>query len=90
MLIKVLANEFILNSAANTTVNNAVVVRLVHTGTQEHKITIGNGVGANIGTITILHNSELILEKDRTDTLILDAAHAGSEDVSVVSIAYKN
>ncbi len=90
MLIKVLANEFILNAAANTTVNNAVVVRLVHTGAQEHKITIGDGAGSNIGTITLLNNSELILEKERTDTLILDAAHAGSQDVSVVSIAYKN
>ena len=90
MLIKVLANEFILGAAANTTVNNAVVVRLIHTGTQEHKITIGDGAGSNIGTFTIMHDTEMILEKDRTDTLQLDAAHAGSQDVSVVSIAYKN
>ncbi len=90
MLIKVLANEFILSSSSNTTVNNAVVVRLIHTGTQEHKITIGNGAGSNIGTFTIMHNTEMILEKDRTDTLQLDASHAGSEDISVVSIAYKN
>ncbi len=90
MLIRVLANEFTLNAAANTTVNNAVVVRLVHTGSQEHKITIGDGAGSNIGTFTLLNNSELILEKNRTDTLQLDNAHAGSQDVSVVSIAYKN
>ena len=86
LLIKVLANEFILSASANTTVNNAVVVRLVHTGTQEHLITIGDGAGSNIGTFTLLNNSELILEKDRTDTLQVDSG----TDVKVVSIAYKN
>ena len=86
LLIKVLADEFILSESANTTVNNAVVVRLVHTGTQEHSITIGDGAGSNIGTFTLLNNSELILEKDRTDTLQVDSG----TDVKVVSIAYKN
>ncbi len=86
LLIKVLADEFILSESANTTVNNAVVVRLVHTGTQEHLITIGDGAGSNIGTFTLLNNSELILEKDRTDTLQVDSG----TDVKVVSIAYKN
>ena len=86
LLIKVLADEFILSASDNTTVNNAVVVRLVHTGTQEHLITIGDGAGSNIGTFTLLNNSELILEKDRTDTLQVDSG----TDVKVVSIAYKN
>mgnify|MGYP003327204068 FL=1 len=86
MLIKVLANEFLLSASSNTTVNNAVVVRVVHTGTQEHVITIGDGTGSNIGSFTMLNNSELILEKDRTDTLQVDSG----TDVKVVSIAYKN
>lgn len=86
MLINILQNELILSASANTTVNSAVVVRLVHTGTQEHLITIGNGAGSNIGTFTILNNSELILEKHRTDTLQVDSG----TDVRVVSIAYKN
>lgn len=86
MLIKVLANEFLLSASSNTTVNNAVVVRVVHTGTQEHVITIGNGAGSNIGKFTMLNNSELILEKDRTDTLQVD----NGTDVKVVSVAYKN
>ena len=86
MLINILQNEFTLSASANTTVNSAVVVRLVHTGTQEHLITIGNGAGSNIGTFTILNNSELILEKHRTDTLQVDSG----TDVRVVSIAYKN
>lgn len=86
MLIKVLENEFILSASSNTTVNTAVVVRLVHTGTQEHIITIGDGAGSNIGTFTMLNNSELILEKHRTDTLQVDSG----TDVKVVSIAYKN
>ena len=86
LLINILQNELILSASANTTVNSAVVVRLVHTGTQEHLITIGNGTGSNIGTFTILNNSELILEKHRTDTLQVDSG----TDVRVVSIAYKN
>ena len=86
MLIKVLANEFLLSASSNTTVNNAVVVRVVHTGTQEHVITIGDGAGSNIGSFTLLNNSELILEKDRTDTLQVDSG----TDVKVVSVAYKN
>ena len=86
MLIKVLADEFLLSASSNTTVNNAVVVRVVHTGTQEHVITIGDGAGSNIGSFTILNNSELILEKDRTDTLQVDAG----TDIKAVAIAYKN
>ena len=86
LLIKILGDEFTLSESSNTTVNNAVVVRLVHTGTQEHLITIGDGAGSNIGTFTLLNNSELILEKDRTDTLQVDSG----TDVKVVSIAYKN
>ena len=86
MLIKVLANEFLLSASSNTTVNNAVVVRVVHTGTQEHVITIADGAGSNIGSFTLLNNSELMLEKDRTDTLQVDSG----TDVKVVSVAYKN
>ena len=86
MLIKVLADEFLLSASSNTTVNNAVVVRIVHTGTQEHVITIADGAGSNIGSFTMLNNSELMLEKDRTDTLQVDSG----TDVKVVSVAYKN
>ena len=86
MLIRVLAQEQTLSSTSNTTVNNAVVVRLVHIGAQEHLITIADGAGTNIGTITILNNSEMMLEKRTTDTLQVDAG----SDVKAVSVAYKN
>ena len=86
MLIRVLGNELTLSANSNTTVNNAVVVRLVHTGSQEHKITIADGHGANIGSITMLNNSEITLEKKRTETLQVDAG----TDVLVTAIAYKN
>ena len=86
MLIRVLAQEQILSSTSNTTVNNAVVVRLVHIGAQEHIITIADDAGTNIGTITILNNSEMMLEKRTTDTLQVDAG----SDVKAVSVAYKN
>jgi len=86
MLIRVLANQIVVPAASNTTVNNAVVVRIAHVGSQEHIITIANGAGTNIGTITILNNSELMLEKKATDTIQVD----GGSDVLAVSVAYKN
>jgi len=86
MLIKILSNELTLSSSSNTTVNNAVVVRLVHTGPNEHIVTIDDGAGLNIGKFTMLNNSELILEKERTDTLQVNSG----TDVKAVSIAYKN
>ena len=86
MLVKVLSNEITLSSTSNTTVNNAVVVRLVHVGSQEHIVYIADDAGSNIGQFTILNNSEIILEKERTDTLRIDTG----TDVKAVSIAYKN
>jgi len=86
LLIKVLGTEVVLSSSANTTVDNAVVVRLVHTGTQEHVITIQDSTNANIANVTMLNNSELIIEKDRDHALLVDAG----TDVRAVSIAYKN
>ena len=86
MLIRVLAEEQTLSSTSNTTVNNAVVVRLVHIGAQEHIITIADDDGTNIGTITILNNSEMMLEKRTTDTLQVGTG----SDVKAVSVAYKN
>ena len=86
MLIRVLGNESILSSSSNTTVNDAVVVRCVHIGSQEHKITIADGVGSNVGTITMLNNSEMILEKKRTETLQVDSG----TDILVTPVAYKN
>ena len=86
MLVKVLSNEITLSSTSNTTVNNAVVVRLVHVGSQEHIVYIADGAGSNIGQFTMLNNSEIILEKERTDTLQIDTG----TDIKAVSIAYKN
>jgi hypothetical protein len=86
LLIRTLGTEVVLSSTANTTVNNAVVVRLVHIGSQEHVITIQDSTSANIANITMLNNSEMIIEKDRDHALLVDAG----TDVRAVSIAYKN
>ena len=86
LLIRTLGTEVVLSSTANTTVNNAVVVRLVHIGSQEHIITIQDSTSRNIANITILNNSEMIIEKDRDHALLVDAG----TDVRAVSIAYKN
>jgi hypothetical protein len=58
----------------------------VYTGSQEHLITIADGIGSNIGTFTMLNNSEIVIEKKITDTL---QVNSGS-DVRAVSVAYKN
>lgn len=86
LLIKLLGKEVTLSPSQNTTVNNAVVVRLIHTGSQEHVITIQDTSGANIANVTMLLNSEIILEKDRDHALLVDAG----SDIKAVSIAYKN
>ena len=49
-------------------------------------ITIADGVGSNVGTITMLNNSEIILEKKRTETLQVDSG----TDILVAPVAYKN
>lgn len=86
LLIKVLGTEEVLSPSQNTTVNNAVVVRLVHVGSQEHVVTVQDENGTNIANVTILNNSEVILEKDREHALLVDSG----TDIKVVAIAYKN
>ena len=86
LLIKVLGTEEVLSPSQNTTVNTAVVVRLVHVGSQEHVVTVQDENGTNIANVTILNNSEVILEKDREHALLVDSG----SDIKVVAIAYKN
>jgi len=86
LLISLVGTEVVLSPTSNTTVNNAVVVRLVHTGSQEHVITIQDSTGTNIANITMLNNSEMIIEKHRDHALLVDSG----ADVRAVPIAYKN
>jgi hypothetical protein len=86
LLIKILGTEQVLSPSQNTTVNNAVVVRLVHVGSQEHVVIVQDENGTNIANVTILNNSEIILEKDRNHALLVNSG----SDVKVVAIAYKN
>lgn len=85
MLVRILSNEIVLSSS-NTTVNNAVVVRLTHTGAQSHFITIYGDDSSLKGSFTILNDSVIMLEKKATDTLVVDSG----SDVLAVSVAYKN
>jgi hypothetical protein len=87
MRLKILSDEVTLSSTSNTTVNTSALVRLVNQhATTSHVITIGNGAGTNTGNVTILPTTELILEKDRTETIQVDAG----SDVKVVAIAYNH
>lgn len=87
MRIKLLSTETTLSSTANTTVNNAALIRLVNTNTTtSYLITLADGAGSNTGNVTILPSAELILEKDRTETVQVNTG----TDVKAVSIAYNH
>lgn len=87
MRLKILSTEVTLSSSANTTVNSAALVRLVNgSSTTSYVITIADGAGTNTGNVTILPTSEMILEKDRTETIQVDAG----TDVKAVVVAYNH
>ncbi len=87
MRLKILSNEQTLSASANTNVNTAVMVYVTNGhATTSHVITVANGSGTNVGTVTILPTTGLILEKERAETLQIDAG----TDVKAVSIAYNH
>jgi hypothetical protein len=87
MRLKILSTEVTLSASANTTVNNAGLVRLVNNNTTtSYVITIADGAGTNTGNVTILPTTEMILEKERTETIQVNAG----TDVKAVVIAYNH
>jgi len=87
MRLKILSNEVTLSSSANTTVSGATLLRLVNThASTQHVITIADGAGTTTGNVTILAASEMLLEKDRTETVQVDAG----TNVKAVPVAYNH
>jgi hypothetical protein len=54
--------------------------------TTSYVITIADGAGTNTGNVTILPTTEMILEKERTETIQVNAG----TDVKAVVIAYNH
>lgn len=86
MVIKLLASE----AACNSTPSNFGSSRLVRVISKETStvslITHKANTGTTIGTISILPQTELIIEKSATDTIESNNA----SNVLAVPVAYKN
>jgi len=86
-IYKFLNGQITLNATANT-INSGTLIRLCHegTGSTSHTITQKYANGATYATFTILAQSEMLIEKQATDTLIVNSG----SDVTANRIAYKN
>lgn len=86
MVIKLLASEAACNSTPST-FSGSRLVRVVSKETSTVSlVTHKTGAGATVGTISILPQTELIIEKLSTDTLESNNA----SNVLAVPVAYKN
>lgn len=86
-IYKFLNGQITLNATANT-INSGTLIRLCHegTGSTSHIITQKYANGATYATFTILAQSEMLIEKQPSDTLIVNSG----SDVTANRIAYKN
>lgn len=86
MIIKILGSEVSCNSTASN-FSSARLVRIVNKNNTVHTlITQAYSNSTVIGTLTIRANSDVLLEKGMTDTIISN----NNSDVVAVSVAYKN
>jgi hypothetical protein len=87
MKIKVLSVEETLSTTVASSVSNATVVRLIHSGTNgtHHLVTIKNATGNTIGTVTLGADQPEYFEKSSTDTLLVDSG----TDVMAVHVAFR-
>ena len=86
-IYKFLDSKITLSATANT-VNLGTLIRLCHdgAGSTSHVITQKYANGATYATFTILAQSEMLIEKQATDTLVVNSG----SDVTANQIAYKN
>lgn len=85
-IIKILSPEVTLSSVTGNSVFNGTVIRLVNVVNQHHHITQAYANGVTKFTFTICMDSDMVIEKDKTDLLFVDAG----SDVFANWIAYKN
>jgi hypothetical protein len=69
MIFKLLGDEININSTAND-VYTSVLVRVVNRGTSNTVLIQKYSNGVQIASTTVLGNSEIVVEKSNTDTLI--------------------
>lgn len=86
MVIKLLASEAICNSTPNSFGGNRLVRIISRETTTVSLVTHKTASGQTVGTISILPQSELIIEKTSSDTLESNNA----SNVLAVPVAYKN
>jgi hypothetical protein len=86
-IYKFLNGQITLNATPND-IDSGTLIRLCHegTGSTSHVITQKYANGATYATFTILAQSEMLIEKQATDTLIVNSG----SDVTANRIAYKN
>ena len=84
MIIKPLAQEVALSTSVGSTIELATVVRIINNSETAGTVTIQTG--ANVfATIMVAANSDIVIEKDPTQTLIGSAT-----TLRAVKIAYSN
>lgn len=69
MIFKLLGNEIDINSTSNN-VSSSVLVRVVNRGTSNTILIQKYSNGVQFASTTVLGNSEIVVEKSTTDTLI--------------------
>ena len=86
-IYKFLNGQITLNATPKD-IDSGTLIRLCHegTGSTSHVITQKYANGATCATFTILAQSEMLIEKQATDTLIVNSG----SDVTANRIAYKN
>lgn len=85
-IVKILSPEVTLSAVTGNNIYGGTIIRIVNTVNQHHHITQAYANGVTKFTFTIAMDSDLVIEKDKTDLLLVDAG----SDVYANWIAYKN
>ena len=85
IIIKPLAQETQCNTAANSTFANSQLVRIVNIGAVNALVSTLYPNTAVIGSFTMIANSDLIVQKNKTDILV-----ANNNNVFGTPIAFTN
>ena len=84
IIIKPLAQESHCNVGSNSTFSNSNLVRIINLGSTSALIATANTTGV-IGSFSMLGNTEIIVQKNKTDVL-----YANNENVYGCPVAYTN
>ena len=85
IIIKPLAQETQCNTVANSTFSNSQLVRIVYIGAVNALVSTLYPNTAVIGSFTMIANSDIIVQKNKTDILV-----ANNNNVFGTPIAFTN